>query len=176
MGFMMKHVNTATKSFQSLLNHDYILQRKCLHFSSPHANSLVEHDLVCFLLVRIFCVIHYGIRFQCRTIMLATPRMLRNLSNNSRAPDGVCIALWFLGMTNPPTSAEVQGLSKLPGQRRHASANKHSLLKLLFSFLLCTYCSEDFHTDNESRKETKDTPKHLSIASENIFRKNVPFR
>jgi hypothetical protein len=65
--------------------------------------------------------------------------MSGDLWNGRQAPDGVYIALRFLGRTNPPTPAKVQGLLKLSGQRRHAFAKKHPLWRLLFFLLLYMY-------------------------------------
>ena len=81
------------------------------------------------------CVIHYGIiGLQCRKVLLAALRMSRAQSHSSRAPDGVYIALWFLGTNNHPPLVKYKVSLKY-----HAKEIYHPLFRLsflIFSFLV----------------------------------------
>jgi hypothetical protein len=121
---MLNHAHTAVRRSISILCSHLRLYFATKMFAFLMSHMSVFTSRTCFSLFfpcRGFLCNSLCIRFQCQKILLATLRMSRDLWNSSRAPDGVCIALWFLGMTNPPISAEVQGLSKLSGQRRHVS-------------------------------------------------------
>jgi len=119
------------------------------------------------------CVIHSGIiRLQCRKVLLATLRMSRAQSHSSRAPDGVYIALWFLGTNNHPPLVKYKVSLKY-----HAKEIYHPLFRLsflIFCFLLSTRTRAK--TETEGRKNGRPRAYQkvfpLSLASVNSFWRN----
>lgn len=106
-------------------------------------------------------------------VLLATLRMSRAQSNSSRAPDGVYIALWFLGTNNHPPLVKYKVSLKY-----HAKEIYHPLFTLsflIFCFLLSTRTTTA-KTEIESRKNGRPRAYQkvfpLSLASVNSFWRN----